>query len=52
MLVSDRGWSFVGLEGFDAEVGDFGAPNADIKDSTMQGIRGASGMLWPHVAHL
>lgn len=38
MYVSCRGGSFANG---DADVGDFGAPKADMKDSTMQGIRGA-----------
>lgn len=38
MYVSCRGASFANG---DADVGDFGAPKADMKDITMQGIRGA-----------
>jgi len=38
VYVSCRGGSF---DNGDADVGDFGAPKVDMKDSTMQGIRGA-----------
>lgn len=40
VYVSCRGGSFdIG----EADVGDFGAPKADMNDNTMQGIRGAQG---------
>jgi len=42
VYVSCRGGSF---DNGDADVGDFGAPKADMKDSTMQGIRGARDMV-------
>lgn len=38
MYTSCRGGSFDNAE---ADVGDLGAPNADMNDRTMQGINGA-----------